>query len=188
MTRRRKHLSPEDRALWDHVARQVQPLHPRRPVAVTDVEKGLPRPSPPEMPRVAFTIGARAAGPDADKAAPAPTVRMDHKAYNRLRAGKLRPEARIDLHGMTLAQAHPALTRFILDSQAHGRRLVLVITGKGSSAADDGPIPERRGVLRRQVPHWLGQPPLAAAVLQTSAAHRRHGGEGALYVYLRKLK
>ncbi|WP_341540294.1 Smr/MutS family protein [Rhodovulum euryhalinum] len=113
---------------------------------------------------------------------------MDRKAFARLRGGKLSPEARIDLHGMTLAQAHPALNGFILRAQAEGRRLVLVITGKGLGPDGDGPIPERRGVLKRQVPHWLHQPPLSAAVLQVAEAHRRHGGEGAFYVYLRRAR
>ncbi|WP_341799017.1 Smr/MutS family protein [Rhodovulum adriaticum] len=141
-------------------------------------------PAPP--PLAPFTIGARAQDTQPRTAPSDPPVRMDRRAYTRLKGGKLKPEARIDLHGMTLAQAHPALTRFILSSQGQGRRLVLVITGKGRSGDDDGPIPERRGVLRRQVPHWLTQAPLSAAVLQTAPAHRRHGGEGALYVYLRK--
>lgn len=118
--------------------------------------------------------------------APAFPVRMDRKALTRLKGGKLDPEARIDLHGMTLAQAHPALIGFIQRSQAQGRRLVLVITGKGAALDGDGPIFERRGVLKRQVPHWLHQAPLAGAVLQVAQAHRRHGGEGALYVYLRR--
>jgi DNA-nicking Smr family endonuclease len=113
-------------------------------------------------------------------------VRMDRKSFGKMKRGKLVPEARIDLHGMTLAQAHPALTRFILDSHASQRRLVLVITGKGKTRDDAGPIPVRRGVLRHQVPHWLATPPLAQAVLQISEAHLKHGGGGAYYVYLRR--
>jgi DNA-nicking Smr family endonuclease len=111
---------------------------------------------------------------------------MDRKAFDRLRRGKLKPEARLDLHGMTLDQARPALTRFLMSSHAQGRRLVLVITGKGKSADDAGPIPARRGLLRHNVPAWLQQPPLAQIVLQVTQAHLRHGGSGALYVYLRR--
>ncbi|WP_341799084.1 Smr/MutS family protein [Rhodovulum marinum] len=136
-----------------------------------------------------FRVGARAPDPSAhvaDGASTSMPVRMDRKAFARLKGGKLAPEARIDLHGMTLAQAHPALTGFILRNHAAGRRLVLVITGKGRGPDGDGPIPERRGVLKRQVPHWLHQAPLAAAVLQVTEAHRRHGGDGAFYVYLRR--
>jgi len=81
--------------------------------------------------------------------------------------GKLAPEARIDLHGMTLAEAHPELIRFILSSQAQGLRLVLVITGQGRRGSDDGPIPQRQGILRRQVPDWWRTffPPHVAAFL-----------------------
>ena len=87
---------------------------------------------------------------------------------------------------MTLSQAHPVLMRFILDAHASGKRLVLVITGKGKDRDEGGPIPVRRGILRHQVPGWLHAPPLGALVLEIREAHLRHGGGGAYYVYLRK--
>ena len=99
--------------------------------------------------------------------------------------GKLAPEARIDLHGMTLAVAKAELTGFILRAQAAGHRLVLVITGKGKG--DHGPLPTRSGALRHEVPHWLGMAPMAGAVMQVVPAHDRHGGGGAYYVWLRRL-
>ena len=83
----------------------------------------------------------------------------------------------IDLHNMTQDVARTALTGFVLRAQAQGERAVLVITGKG--ALGDG-------VLRRRVPEWLADPPLRNAVAGVSEAHRRHGGEGALYVALRR--
>jgi DNA-nicking Smr family endonuclease len=112
-------------------------------------------------------------------------LRMDAGRFGQLKKGKLRPEARIDLHGMTLAQAHPELIGFLLGARAQGKRLVLVITGKGRLNDFDAPMPARAGRLRYDVPRWLSLPPLAAIVLQVAPAHRRHGGEGALYVYLR---
>ena len=121
----------------------------------------------------------------ADRLAHAP-LNMDHKAHRKLTRGRLAPEARIDLHGMTLAEAHPELIRFILRAQDTGMRLVLVITGKGRLGPDDGPIPMRHGLLRHQVPVWLHQAPLASAVLQVAQAHLKHGGAGAYYVYLRR--
>ena len=111
---------------------------------------------------------------------------MDKKAHTRLKRGKLAPEARIDLHGMTLDQAHPALIRFVLTSYTRGLRLVLVITGKGQREDPYDPMPMRRGVLKQQVPMWLRMPPVAQAVLQVTEAHIRHGGSGAYYVYLRR--
>lgn len=110
---------------------------------------------------------------------------MDAGAFGKLKRGKLRPEARIDLHGMTVSQAHPALVSFVLGAQAAGKRLVLVITGKGRVSDDLAPMPVRTGRLRHDVPRWLMLPPLGPLVLQIAPAHRRHGGEGALYVYLR---
>lgn len=193
MTRRR--LSPEEVDLWRQVARTTQRLHPERSAA--EHQAPNPRPKPHKTPKArieSFELGKRAddekAGHDIlpgldDRIAAAP-VRMDRKAFDRLKRGKLKPEARLDLHGMTLDHAHPELIRFILTSQAKGRRLVLVITGKGKPRDDDGPIPLRAGVLRNSVPQWLSAPPLAQAVLQLSQAHSRHGGSGAYYVYLRR--
>ncbi len=110
---------------------------------------------------------------------------MDRRRFDNLRRGRLEPEARIDLHGMTTGRAHAALTGFILRAHAEDLRLVLVITGKGR--ADDTPLSHRRhGILRHSVPHWLAGPPLNARVLQVAGAHQRHGGAGAFYVYLRR--
>jgi DNA-nicking Smr family endonuclease len=111
---------------------------------------------------------------------------MDAKSFGRMKRGKLSPDARIDLHGMTVAQAHRELSEFLLDSHAIGKRLVLVITGKGKIKEDTGPIPARLGVLRHQVPQWLALAPLRTIVLQVTPAHIRHGGDGAYYVYLRR--
>jgi len=190
---RRRPLSREDRALWEHIARQTRPLHERRAPPETPEPEAQPDTPPAQKPPLApFCIGLRAAPsvPSHDLAGPVPqtAIRMDRKTFTRLKGGKLDPEGRIDLHGMTLAQAHPALNGFILRSQAAGKRLVLVITGKGRGDDGIGPIPERRGILKRQVPHWLQQQPLSAAVLQVTQAHRRHGGDGAFYVYLRRMR
>ena len=113
---------------------------------------------------------------------------MDQKTFSRMSRGKLKPEGRIDLHGMTLDRAHSALSRFIMASHGSGKRLVLVITGKGKHRDDGGPIPVRFGVLRHQVPQWLSAPPLATMVLQVSEAHISHGGGGAYYIYLRRMR
>lgn len=113
-------------------------------------------------------------------------LRMDAGTHAKMTRGKLQPEARIDLHGLTLSEAHPELIRFILNAHAAGLRLVLVITGKGKRRDDHGPIPQRTGALRHQVPHWLHLPPLGPAVLQVTESHLKHGGSGAYYVYLRR--
>jgi len=116
-------------------------------------------------------------------------VQMDAGLHRRMVRGKLDPEARIDLHGMTRAQAQAALTGFLLSAHARGVRLVLVITGKGREATDDhGPMPHRHGALRHDLPHWVHSGPLRAIVLELRPAHRSHGGGGAFYLYLRRRK
>ncbi|WP_212522919.1 Smr/MutS family protein [Actibacterium sp. MT2.3-13A] len=200
MARRKpRGLSPEDRALWDKVAETATPLHPPKrrgpPEGWTPPPKPV-QPTPPSRVLPDFRLGQSATPPPvshdiapelADRLAHAP-VRMDRKSFTRMTRGKLSPEARIDLHGMTLARAHPTLTGFVLRAHAEGKRLVLVITGKGRRATDDGPIPSRPGVLKHQVPQWLTMPPLGGVVLQVTQAHQKHGGAGAYYVYLRRAR
>ncbi|WP_306114138.1 MULTISPECIES: Smr/MutS family protein [unclassified Roseovarius] len=193
MTRRR--LRPDELDLWRKVADTAQPLHPDRPAPkLPAIGKDRPKPAP--RPVEKFDLGARSNGkkPGHDvlpglpeRLAQAP-VKMDRKAFGKLKRGKLAPEGKIDLHGKTLDQAHPALTRFILKAHADGKRLVLVVTGKGKDRDDGGPIPVRLGVLRHNVPHWLSVPPLAQVVLQVTEAHLKHGGGGAYYVYLRRAR
>lgn len=191
MTRRK--LRPEERELWQKVAHSTTPL----PEALRR-EKAAPKPSPKKTRdpapmddlHKAFGVGTKAPRPQSQISTPQPSTRakpaMDNKTFGKMRRGKLAPEARIDLHGMTLDQAHPALSRFILTSYSRGLRLVLVITGKGQQEDPHDPMPRQRGVLKRQVPIWLRMAPLQTAVLDVSEAHIRHGGGGAFYVYLRR--
>lgn len=196
---RRRHLGPDEEALWQAVARTAQPMHPQKAQAPRPGGVALPPSLPQEKVKPVrpalqpFRIGEKSGTilghdllPGLSAQLPAAPLRMDAKAFARMSRGKLEPEARIDLHGLTLAEAHPYLVSFILGAQAQGLRLVLVITGKGRRTADDGPIPQRHGILRQQLPQWLSQAPLAKAVLQVAEASRRHGGSGAFYVYLKK--
>ncbi|SMO72075.1 DNA-nicking endonuclease, Smr domain [Paracoccus laeviglucosivorans] len=153
-----------------------------------------PRAPDPVAPLPDFRIGAKSLkttsridlSPHPGQSLRDAPVRMDHKTHRRMSQGKLIPEARLDLHGMTLNIAQPVLVRFVLNAQAQGFRLVLVITGKGKAGDEFAPLPVRPGALRHNVPHWLHMPPLDRLVLQVRPAHRRHGGEGAYYIYLRK--
>lgn len=197
MHRRKRNLSPEERELWAQVAASAVALHPARPALAVPSAPSAMHHHAPRLPRpdlAAFRVGQAVPEPRL-RHSPAPTLTdrlahaplsMDHKAHRKLTRGRLTPEARIDLHGMTLAEAYPELIRFILRAQDTGLRLVLVITGKGRLGADDGPIPMRHGLLRHQVPLWLHQAPLGAVVLQVAQAHLKHGGAGAYYVYLRR--
>jgi DNA-nicking Smr family endonuclease len=110
---------------------------------------------------------------------------LDGRTQERLRRGLLEPEARLDMHGMTQASAHRALLTFVRSAHARGNRLVLVVTGKGSKteAIFSGET-VGHGVLKMMTPRWLDG--LDDMVAGWRAAHRRHGGDGALYVYLKK--
>ncbi|WP_417250089.1 Smr/MutS family protein [Celeribacter sp.] len=202
MTRRKKgRISKEDAALWDAVRKTATPINVSRLKSSAIDESALPRkvpPTPEPKPREyrtpEFEIGAKRAHTPmghnlsqnvSDRLAAAP-LQMDRKKHGKMTKGKLTPEARIDLHGKTLAAAHPALIQFIMRSSDAGMRLVLVITGKGKHRDEPGPIPVRKGVLKNQVPHWLYMPPLHDVVLQVREAHLKHGGSGAYYVYLRR--
>lgn len=199
MTRKPRHLSPEEKDLWDRVAKTTRRQKPTltstvAPAEDNSAEIAFPKKPVPGFSPRPFRIGERREGKAAksdlaasltEQLSTAP-VAMDRKAFGAMIRGKRKPEARIDLHGLTLTQAHPRLVDFILGASARGARLVLVITGKGKDRDEGGPIPERLGKLRHQVPVWLSQAPLAPLVLQIAPAHQRHGGSGAYYVYLRR--
>lgn len=202
MTRRRRHLSAEERAIWETIARQTRPLaaqprsEPKDPThRQTETKKALDESGSPQSSITSFRVGEQVDHSRSNDLIPglsqqfntAP-VKMDSRSFGRLKRGKLKPEARIDLHGMTQAEAHPALIGFILRSQAEGKRLVLVITGKGKLRDEAPPLPVRHGVLRHNVPQWLRMAPVGQHVLQVTPAHVRHGGEGAFYVYLRRAR
>jgi DNA-nicking Smr family endonuclease len=185
MSGRRRRLSPEDRALWDQVKASATPLRP---------EGDQPPPPPPPLPPAARPPRSVPPRPPLVAAAPADphaalaraNPHMDRRRFEKLRRGRFEPEARLDLHGLDSARAHAALTRFIEGAEAHGLRLVLVITGKGRPPGEAAPVLQRHGILRHSLPHWLAAPPLGPRILQVAPAHARHGGAGAYYVYLRR--
>jgi DNA-nicking Smr family endonuclease len=171
---KRKGLDAQDRAIWGAFTQSVRPLTPRSPGPLT-------RPARPARAPVA---------PSATPAAPlrkaAPQVEaIERRQKQQLARGRVEIDARLDLHGKTQAQAHAELMRFLRQAQSQGAKFVLVITGKGALARDHGGEP---GVLRRQVPLWLRQPELRSCVSAFEQAHVVHGGEGALYVRLRRLR
>jgi DNA-nicking Smr family endonuclease len=177
-------ISPEDAALWERLKRTIDPLHPVRqstPPAASAPKAAPSGENPEPVPCVTPSMPPRPTErPVADHGGP----RMDRRRFEKLRRGRMQPEARIDLHGMTAERAHAALNGFIATAQARDLRLVLVITGKGRPTDDVMAGSGTHGILRRSVPHWLRMPPNAPRILEVTPAHRRHGGEGALYVYL----
>ena len=184
-------LSAEERALWEHAARSLKPLKGKARVHTAQEKE-----APPVPPRAHDKppVHRPAAEPRTPaKATPPPLSGLDRRKARKVGAGKVEIEGRIDLHGMRQAEAHAALRRFLLRGYAEGRRWVLVITGKGAPLRrgedDAGPLSVRddeRGVLKRNVPRWLDEPELRAIVVGFTTAAIRHGGDGALYVQLRR--
>ena len=167
-----RRLTDRERSLWAQVTRALTPLQRRSPAVETSTPPPIPEPPPP---------GRAVPRPAVAAAKPAPVPRLDRRLKQRLGRGVIAIDARIDLHGLTQAEAFAQLTAFLRRARREGARTVLVITGKG--AMGDG---ERRGVLRRQVPLWLSSTGLREGVIAFAPAHAEHGGSGALYVRLRR--
>lgn len=179
---RRRALSAEERELWDSIARHVKPLKKHRaakPKAAMHVEPApaapVANPTPAPRPMTA-PVPPRPAKPLLPPLAP-----LGKRERTRLSRGRSEIEARLDLHGMTQARAHRALSGFLHRAHQDGLTFVLVITGKGRSGGESG-------VLRRQVPEWLSLPEFRAFVVGFEEAHIGHGGEGALYVRIRRAR
>lgn len=178
-------LRPEELRLWSAVAATVHPLAGRaiKPQAeaappVRPAGEAAPSPAAPARFEISpFVVGQHAA--PSRKAAAAGGGLYDIEPGRKRRISRERDplEARIDLHGMTQDHARAALSVFLRHARDEGHRAVLVITGKGFSGD---------GVLRRRAPEWLADPLLRDVVAGVSEAHRRHGGEGALYVALKR--
>ena len=185
-------LSREDADLWSRTAQSLQPLRRAKPriaagkadqPAISHSPRSKPTPASPATPT------EPAVKPRALPAVP-PLADFDQRKLRRIARGRSEIEARVDLHGLRQSEAHHRLRAFVLDAHARGLRSVLVITGKGASGAQhdaawDDPRSER-GVIRRNVPVWLEEPELRAIVVSYTSAHARHGGDGALYVHLRR--
>jgi DNA-nicking Smr family endonuclease len=162
--------SEEETALW---RRAMHDVRPRRRAHAAPVPEAKPlAPAPPAAPQ---TLSPPSPAPAQSAAI---GTGLDHRSAQRLKRGELAIEGRLDLHGMTQEEAHDALNRFVARMHGDGRRVVLIITGKG---ARDG-----EGILRRAVPRWLAEPRCRPLVVATSEAQPRHGGAGALYILLRR--
>ncbi len=183
--RRKRALSDEERELWESVARHTKPLRKKsRPVkAVPEAE--APVAEKPVM-RAKPLPPAKIGGPPkpALPPAPPPLAPLGRRERSQLSRGKKEIDARLDLHGMTQTRAHRVLSDFLHRAHAEGCTFVLVITGKGKTSGAES----ERGVLRRQVPQWLALPEFRTLVVGFEQAHIGHGGEGALYVRIRRVR
>ena len=179
--RRKRSLSEEERALWESVARQTKPLRKKSRAAKAEVDSpGAETPSAVKLavPPKPLPPAARTPKPAAPPLAP-----LGRRERSQLSRGRKEIDARLDLHGMTQTRAHRALATFLQRAHSDGLTFVLIITGKGKMAAES-----ERGVLRRQVPQWLSLPEFRSLVVGFEEAHIGHGGEGALYVRIRRAR
>jgi DNA-nicking Smr family endonuclease len=189
-------LTDEDEELWASVAQNLEPLRGKERVhgalepskarqnEAKGARYGPAQPAnPPVKPRPVSTSPPVRSSP--------PSAVYERTRARKLAAGRLAIEARLDLHGLRQSEAHMALRAFLFECHRKGLRDVLVITGKGGAADDDAPGPDiwdrrDRGILKRNVPRWLAEPELRTLVVGYTTAHARHGGEGALYLQLRR--
>lgn len=177
---KRRPLSREERVLWKAVTQSIVPR--RKPVDVDEAVESEPTPSP-EIAKRTSQPAPTTLPPRVEKRAPPPLAPLGRRMKQRVARGKESIDGRLDLHGLTQSEAHGVLLRFLRTAASRDARLVLVITGKGRRDGEG-----ERGVLKRQVPHWLSLPEFRALVVGFEDAHISHGGEGALYVRLRRLR
>jgi len=193
-------ITAEEAELWQYATRSLDKVKakPRVPSGEAPSKSAAhPAPMPP---RVSATPARQKPPPPLKqqtpavskipKVVPAALADFDRRKARQIASGRIEVEARFDLHGMRQRDAHAQLRGFLLDAYARGLKTVLVITGKGGEETADRFADlageRQRGVLRRNVPLWLGDPDLRSVVLSFTQASVRHGGAGALYVQLRR--
>lgn len=187
MTRRK--ISAEELELWQHVAKSVRPIkRPRKKPAAAEAASGTKSPPAPpgkmkKKPKSAPAAATPAAAPPArpHELTHGLSHGIDRRQAARFRKGKLEIEGKIDLHGRTQQAAHDDLLHFLRRARDHGKRCVLVVTGKGMTNS-------KVGILRQAVPRWLNEPGFRPLVLAFDYAEPQHGGEGALYVLLKRVR
>jgi len=175
-------MTREDHLLWKRVADTTIPMSRKRASVLEDEMIRLMANASPEPAKQPVPEGQRKPLLPLD---PVPTNHntkpvsnpIEQRIIQKLARGRQKIDSRIDLHGMTQDRARFALLDFLQMAQSADHRIVLVITGKGN---------EGMGVLRRNVPLWLTAPPFLPIVNGFREAHLSHGGEGALYVRIRR--
>ncbi|MPS67829.1 MAG: DNA mismatch repair protein MutS [Novosphingobium sp.] len=190
MRRPGRRLSAEEAEIWAQVARTVTPLEKRRPVPVAPVS--VPKPVVAVTAAPAKKVKGRIPAPLPPRPAPVKAkpdvpVNLDGSWEKRIFKGTLAPDFSLDLHGSNLDQAYVRLMHGLMQAKAMGARVVLIVTGKPRpvDAADRGTA---RGAIRAKITDWLAASEHAHDIVAIRGAHRRHGGQGAIYVVLKKRK
>ena len=170
----------EDNELWSQTMGDVSPINKKDIEAPKEEQQ---RPKKKKFKENNFRPSAR----ETYTPETLSSSELDRSTETKFKRGQMVIEGRIDLHGMTQNQAHDALLSFIPNAYHSGKRCVIVITGKGAKRTGDTSLLEQTtGVLRRRTPEWLSTPPLNSYVLKYHKAKPNHGGDGALYVLLRR--
>ena len=175
-------IAPEETELWDEITKSITPLSlKKRNLPTGSIKEASPKDVKRQDQHIHPAISpALKLHPSEPRFEHGKAPGLDRKTQTRMRRGQVQIEGRLDLHGLTQKKAHHHLLRFIENAYHDGRKSVLVITGKGTTL--DGEV----GVLRRAVPRWLNEPPLNAWIKGFDYAARGHGGEGALYILIRR--
>lgn len=168
-------MTRDDKDLFRDAMADVKPMKPR-----AKAQRPAPLSNRPAQHHAAPSVSSK------NELVPGDGSAMDRANFERFRKGETRPERRLDLHGLTRAEAHAAVREFITLSFAEGLRMVLIITGKGKSREDN--IYESSGVLRENLPHWLNAPGIREKILAFTEAQPKDGGAGAFYVMIKKSK
>ncbi len=191
--------------LWKKIAEGVKPLGqtkhkrhapPAAPAGAARAQLPARPPMAADAVRTPQLPPRRApAPPGPPPLVPGQLAGLDRRSGEKLRKGQMAVEAKLDLHGMTQEGAHASVVRFVESQHAAGARCVLIVTGKGGRAAD--PFRPKaaagrftfsfgRGVLKEALPRWLNEPRLRARIIAVQPASRAHGGDGAVYVLLKR--
>lgn len=190
---RRREPTDGELALWAEVTKDVRRAHRKKRIAKPLSTEPHKKTKETSSQAPAFPVSA------SKKPVPLPAKpvrthqQLDGSTLRRLRDGKVEPDAKLDLHGLTQAQAHGRLSTFLHRAHDHDLRCVLVVTGKGGGRLESDRLPFEaktagQGVLKSMVPRWLSEGDIKRYVSGTAEAHARHGGAGALYVYIKRRK
>lgn len=187
---RKRSLRPEEKAIWRKVAGSVKPISEAMTRSLDDGEAVEP---PVEKPTPDKKLSLKHSHfPHPHSVAKHPALPVDRGGEKRMRRGRLEIDGRLDLHGLTQDIALRTLRNFLSMAYRDGYRTVLVITGKGLKARERDSEPweshDEPGVLKRKLPEWLGNSEFRQWVSGYAAAHVRHGGGGAFYVTMRRVK
>ena len=175
-------LDPDEAALWARVMASVRPLRAVRPAALP--KPAAPAPSPPSVPVAKPRAAVPPASPVVPPARRGPGVTLDGSWDRQIARGAVLPDSSIDLHGHTLHSAHTLLDQGLERAIARGDRVLLLVTGKPPRPESERP--HARGAIRAAIADWLAASRHADAIAAVRGAHPRHGGQGALYIVLRR--